>query len=343
MQKKILNNRVKILLNYVLGPILFIVLVYIICIKIKEQPDLTEKISLLKDTLSQKNIWQYILLMLLLLFANWGIEAHKWQLLMRPIQRVSFLTSVKAILSGLALSLFLPNGFGEYPARALYMKEGNRLRSVALNVAGSMAQLIVTLVAGIISLLYLKNYAWNKSAEIQGLSVLWLNGIISMIILGTLLLIIIYFRLSWLTQIAGKIPFVNRYKFFIESLETFHWKELTRILVLSCIRFTVFVVQYILVLHVFEIKIDVIDAICTTCVLFLFLAILPTIPFADVGIRGAAGGQLFGLLTANSFGIVVTIAVIWFVNLIIPSAAGSLFLLGIKLFRRADKSNKSIS
>jgi uncharacterized membrane protein YbhN (UPF0104 family) len=52
----------------------------------------------------------------LLLFVNWGIEARKWQLMMRPVQRVSFLTSVKAILSGLALSLFLPNGFGEYPA-----------------------------------------------------------------------------------------------------------------------------------------------------------------------------------------------------------------------------------
>jgi lysylphosphatidylglycerol synthase-like protein len=337
MQKKILSSRVKILLNYVLGPLLFIILAYIIYIKVKEQPDLPNEIKLLKDIFSKKDIWQFIILMLLLLFANWSIEARKWQLLMRPIQTVSFLTSVKAILSGLALSLFLPNGFGEYPARALYMKEGNRLRSVALNVAGSMAQLIVTLVAGIISLLYLKHYSWNTTTEIQGLSVLWLNGIISMIIMGTLLLIIIYFKLSWLTQITEKIPFVQRYKFFIESLETFHWKELTRILVLSCIRFIVFVVQYLSVLHVLEVKIDVVDAICTTCVLFLFLAVLPTIPFADVGVRGVAGRQLFGLVTPNSFGVVVAIAIIWFVNLIIPSAAGSLFLLGIKIFKRADK------
>ena len=89
-----------------------------------------------------------------------------------------------------------------------------------------------------------------------------------------------------------------------------------------------------------EVKIDVVDAICTTCVLFLFLAILPTIPFADVGIRSGAGAQLFGLLTPDAFGVVATIAVIWFVNLIIPSAAGSLFLLGIKLFKKADKTNK---
>jgi hypothetical protein len=341
MQKKNNNSRVKIFLNYILGPLLFIFLVYIIYTKIKGQPDLPEKIALLKNSFSKQNAGMLVFL-LLLLFANWGIEARKWQLLMRPVERVGYLTSVKAILSGLALSLFLPNGFGEYPARALYMKEGNRLRSVALNVAGSMAQLIVTLVPGVISLIYLKAHVWSKTTEIQGFSVLWLNGIISMIIMGTALLILIYFRLSWLTLLAEKIPFVQKYRYLIEGLETFRWKELTRILNLSCIRFIVFAVQYIVVLHILNVKIDVVDAVGTTCVLFLLLAILPTIPFADVGIRGEAGRQLFGLITADAFGIVVTIAVIWFVNLIIPSAIGSLFLLSVKIFKRSDKSNKRV-
>jgi len=335
MQKKNTGRKLKILLNYVLGPLLFIILVYIIYTKIKT-PDLPEKIGFLKKVFSKQNAWQLALLGLLL-FTNWGIEARKWQLLMKPVQRVSFFTSIKAILSGLALSLFLPNGFGEYPGRALYMDEGNRLRSVALNVAGSMAQLIVTLVAGIISLIYLKTYVWETSLQMQGLSVLWLNGIISMIIMGTGILLITYFRLSWLTKLAEKIPFVYRYKYLIESIETFHWKELTRILYLSCIRFIVFVVQYIVVLHMLQVNITLVDAVSTTCVLFLFLAILPTIPFADIGIRGEAGRQLFGLLTPDVFGIVVTIAVIWFINLIIPSVAGSLFLLSIRLFKKQIK------
>jgi len=335
-KKIFLSKRFKILLNYVLGPLLFLVLVFIIYSKVKNQSDLPQKISLLKNAFSRQNIWQIILLFVLLC-ANWGTEARKWQLLMRPVQRVSFLTSVKAVLSGLALSLFLPNGLGEYPARAVYMEEGNRLRSVALNVAGSMAQLIVTLVAGLISLIYLRTYSWSSAPQMQGLSILWLNGIISMILMGTVLLILVYFRLSWLTRLVEKIPFVYRYRYFIEHLETFHWKELTRILNLSCIRFVVFVVQYILVLHVLQVKIEIADAVCTTCVLFLLLAILPTIPFADVGIRGEAGRQLFGLLTPDVFGVVVTTSVIWFVNLIIPSIAGSLFLLGVKVFKKQEK------
>src|SRR5438045_2620438 len=114
MIKKNINKRFKIFLNYILGPLLSVILVYIIYIKVKTQPDLPEKITLLKNAFSRQNVWQFLLL-LLLLFSNWSIEARKWQLLMRPVERVSFLTSVKAILSGLALSLFLPNGLGEYP------------------------------------------------------------------------------------------------------------------------------------------------------------------------------------------------------------------------------------
>lgn len=327
------QKQFKTILNYVIGPLLFILLVIIIYTKIKNQPDLNQKLTVLKSIFTKQNLWQFVFLFLLLC-ANWGIESRKWQLLMKPVQSVSFLTSVKAILSGLALSLFLPNGFGEYPARALFMNEGNRLRSIALNIAGSMAQLIITLVAGLLSVIYLRNYTWQTQPQMQGLSVLWLDGIISMIVLGTALLIIIYFRLSWLTQLFKKIPFVYKYKIFIQSLETFHWKELTRILYLSLLRFIVFVVQYIVVLQLLHVKIDITDAICTTCVLFLILAILPTIPFADVGIRSEAGSQLFGLITPDIFGIVATISLIWFINLIIPSIAGSLFLLNIKIFRK---------
>ena len=328
---KHLQKKSKTILNYIVGPLLFIILAFIIYTKIKNQPNLHEKIIIFKSVFTLKNIWKLTALFVLLC-ANWGIESRKWQLLMKPVESVSFLTSVKAILSGLALSLFLPNGFGEYPARALYMKEGNRLRSVALNIAGSMAQLIITLIAGLLSLTYLRNYTWQKQPQMHGLSFLWLDGIISMITLGTILLIIIYFRLSWLTQLFEKIPFVYKYKLFIQSLETFHWKELTRILYLSFLRFLVFVVQYIIVLQLFHVKISVTDAVCTTCVLFLILAILPTIPFADIGIRSEAGSQLFGLITPDIFGVVATTSLVWFVNLIIPSIAGSLFLLNVKIF-----------
>lgn len=332
-KKSGINRRLKALLNYVVGPLIFIVLTYAIYIKVKNQPDLEQKIGLLRNSFTTDNAWNLVLLLILMLL-NWGIESWKWQILVKPVQRVSFFTAGKAVLSGLSLSLFLPNGVGEYLGRVVYMEEGNRLRSISLGIAGSMSQLIITLVCGLGCLLYLKNYTWLKLDQLEDMSVFWLNGVISMIFTGTIVLIFIYFKLSWLTSVIEKIPFVYKYKYLIENLESFHWKELLRILLLSGFRFLVFVIQYYLMLHFFKIDIGFIEAICTTCVMFLVLAILPTIPVADVGIRSHTGIQLFGLLTANTLGILATTAGIWFINLILPSIAGSLFILSVRIFKK---------
>ena len=329
----LLKKQQKILFNYAAGPVLFLILAFLLYGKVKNQPDLPQKIDLLKNIFSKENTGLLICLFGLMM-TNWGIEAYKWKLLMKPVQQVSYFIAVKAVLSGLSLSLFLPNGIGEYAGRTVYMEEGNRLRSVSLNVVGSMAQLIITLVVGLFSLLYLRHNTWQSLPQVQGLSGLWLNGIFSMIALGTLILIITYFRLSWLALLLEKIPFVNKYKLIIEGLENFEWKYLTKILILSITRFCVFAVQYIVVLKLMHVQIDFINAFCTTSVLFIVLAILPTIPLADIGIRSQVATQLFGLLTGDIFGIVATTACIWFVNLIIPSMAGTLFISGIRIFKK---------
>ncbi len=267
------------------------------------------------------------------MIANWGIEAKKWQILVRPVEKLNLFRAFRAVLSGLSLSLFLPNGIGEYTGRIVYMQEGNRLRSVALTIVGSISQVLVTFIAGIAGLIYLRHYTWPHSAQFEGLSLFWMDGIMYMIILGTLFLLLIYYKLSWLTSVIEKVPFIYKYKYLIESIEDFHPKELTKILLLSVTRFCVFVIQYLLLLHIFNVQVFWLDAVFTTCVLFLVLAILPTIPLADVGLRGEAGLQLFGIISVNTLGIVATATGIWLVNLIIPSIFGSLFMLGVRVFR----------
>ncbi|MGN6616978.1 MAG: lysylphosphatidylglycerol synthase domain-containing protein [Ilyomonas sp.] len=328
----LIKQRYKILLNYIVGPLLFIVLSYSIYQKILKQPHLQQSADAMIAEFNDSKKW-LLILMIILMGINWGLEARKWQILMRPVQRVSFFTAWKAVLSGLSFSLFLPNGVGEYVGRILYMREGNRLRSVPLTIVGSMSQLIVTLIAGIVGLIYLRSHILTPHKQLEGLSVFWLNGLMYAVIAGILVFLLIYFKLSWFTRWFEKIPFVYKHRLLIQSLEDFHWRELTRILILSLCRFSVFIVQYLLMLYIFSVDIYWLDAVCTTFVLFLMLAIVPTIPIADLGVRGEISIQLFGLLTKNVIGVVTAAASIWVVNLIIPALAGSLFILGIKLFR----------
>jgi hypothetical protein len=146
-------------------------------------------------------------------------------------------------------------------------------------------------------------------------------------------LILFYFRLSWTIKLIEKIPVVSKYAFFIQKLEEFEWKELLKVLALSLLRYSVFIVQYVLLLQVFNVSIGVWQSCWLTMVMFLALAVVPTIALAELGLRGQLSIQLFGLFSNNTLGIVFTATGIWLINLVVPALAGSLFILGIKMFR----------
>ena len=64
--------------------------------------------------------WKLVLV-ILLMFVNWGIEAKKWQVLMSSIQKVSFLRAYRAIFSGQALAFNTVNRIGDFAGRAVFL------------------------------------------------------------------------------------------------------------------------------------------------------------------------------------------------------------------------------
>lgn len=328
-----LNKRYKIILNYIVGPVLFILLSFSIYRRIQHQQNLHNSWDFIKASLTGKQSWK-LYFVAALSIVNWGLETRKWQILVRPIEQVNYLRAFKSVLSGLSLSLFLPNRLGEYFGRMAFMKEGNRLRSIPLSIVGSTSQLIVTLVAGCLGIFYLKAYILEKDYEFFNVPILWFNITLAIVIIGTVFLIVTYYNFATLTRWVEKTRFGKKFKFFIEHLEDFDAAVLTRILSLSFIRYSVFIVQYILLMQVFDVNIPWLDAAWLTCSMFLMLAIVPSLPVAEIGLRGELSLQLFGLISSNALGIIATAAGIWLINLIIPAIAGSLFILGVKLFRK---------
>ena len=331
-----LNKRFKIFLNYFVGPVLFIWLSYSIYRQVQQQKDLPGTWQKLLDSFTGVQSWK-VILVIVLMFCNWGLETRKWQLLIKGIQTISFGRAFRAIFSGQAFAINTLNNVGEYVGRVLYLKEGNRLRAIAVTVVGSISQIIVTLVMGLSGLLYMKIYLLNSEHLLKDLSVFWLDGLIFALSSGTVALIMLYYGLSWVTKTVEKIPFVAKYAFYIQKVEDFHWKELTRILVLSFVRYVVFVVQYLLLLQVFEVEANWVPLAWLVCVMFLVLAIVPSIALAELGLRGKVSIILLGLVSVNTIGIIATATAIWFINRVVPALAGSLFILGIKLFKKVPE------
>jgi hypothetical protein len=328
-----LHKRFRIFLNYFLGPVLFIWLMLAIYHQVQQQKSLYSTWMHMLQAFSYKD-WLLLVLVVLMMFVNWGLEARKWQIQMRVIEPVSFLRSFRAVFSGQAFGFGSLNGVGEYAGRALYMHEGNRLRSIAVTMVGSLSQLIATFVMGLLGLFYLRYFFPMHQNILHGLSVFWFDALIWVVCIFSAFFILLYFGLAWVTKMFEKIPFVSKYSFFIQKVEELNTAELTRILYLSFVRYFVFMMQYLLLLKIFKINISFLPTSGLICVLFLVLTIIPTVTLAELGIRGELSIQLFGLISSNTIGILFTASGIWFINRVIPALAGSLFILGIRLFKK---------
>ena len=147
-----------------------------------------------------------------------------------------------------------------------------------------------------------------------------------------MILLLLFFKISLFTKWFEKIPIVSRHKIFVQSLEEYDFPTLRRILVISFLRFSVFIIQYLLVFYLFGVNLLPTQVICITCAYFLFLAIVPTIPIAELGIRGQFGIYLFGIFNNNTIGIISGLALIWVINVIIPALIGSLLVLSVRVF-----------
>ena len=329
-----LNKRLKIFFNYFVGPVLFIFLSFSIYRNIIHQPDWKQSLHEIKLSLQSREGWKAVLVVILMM-ANWSCEALKWRVLIGHIQRISFLTAFKAILSGLSVSVAMntPNGSGEYFGRILYIKKGNRIRAITLTFVGSISQLIVTMSLGTLGLFLLRVKFSGATNDTIHLSLSIINSIVFSSIAITVSLIGIYFELSWLVKLLEKIPIVSKYSFFIKKLEEFKRRELLKVLLISALRYCVFVVQYLLLLQLFNVGINLATAFWLITIMFLALAIVPTIALAELGVRGKISIFLFGAFSTNTLGILFTASAIWLINLVVPALAGSLFILGIKLFR----------
>jgi hypothetical protein len=99
-------------------------------------------------------------------------------------------------------------------------------------------------------------------------------------------------------------------------------------------RYLVFLLQYLLIFKLCGVRIDAPTLMTLTAILFLILAIIPTLTLAELGIRGKVSLFLFGMFSANTMGILAAAGGIWLLNLIIPACLGGLILLRLQYFRK---------
>jgi hypothetical protein len=324
------NKNIKILLNYVIGPLVFCLLAWSIYRQLVRQNNW--HVSLQKAWLAilGPEAWKFGLAVALML-ANWGLEARKWQIVIKRVQKLSFIQSCKAVFTGTTMAFFTPNRIGEYMGRILYLDEGTRVKAISLTIVCSMGQLLVTWCAGIGGILYLQ--AYGNTELLHTFAGLWLKMVLYFAIAGAVVLTLFYFRLAGLVRWLEKIPRLKKPVYYIQVLESLNATILFRILSLSVLRYSVFIGQYYLLFDVFDVHVTAAQVAGSVSVIFLVLSIVPTIALiTELGVRWKIGIEVVQLFDSNITGILATSLAIWIINLVIPALIGSLLILGIKVF-----------
>ncbi|HMR84361.1 MAG TPA: lysylphosphatidylglycerol synthase transmembrane domain-containing protein [Niabella sp.] len=320
------NKNIKIFFNYFLGPLLFVWLAWSIYKQVSNQEGLEESLLEIRHSLSSAHIL-YLVLTILLMMVNWGLEAWKWMLAVRRVQEISFVRAFKAVFSGISFSISTPNSIGEYVGRVLYMSEGNRIKAIALTIVANMSQLIVTFLMGTVALFFLKDHLTAESNIPGSLA----SGILYTSAFIVITLTLFYFRLPWLIKIIDKLPQISRFSWAIEAIEHINATLLLKFLSLSVARFVVFSLQYFLLFQLFKVDVSILQSWMGISVMFLIMAIIPTIAlFTDLGLKNELSIRLMGLFTNNHLGVSLTSLSIWLINLVVPALIGSLLILGIK-------------
>lgn len=283
----------------------------------------------------------FITWIFLLMIVNWGIESLKWQYLIGKVEKIPFLKSFEAVLSGVSVSVFTPNRVGEWFGRVFILKKVNPWKGVFITMIGSFSQLLTTFVVGSISFLF---YFPIYFKDVEFYSQYLYYGIILVVLGINAALLLIFLNISVLPAFANKIlkeRFIKAKEYF-SVISDYSTGELITVFIFSFLRYCVFSLQFYLFLMLFSIEIPLFHGLMIISLVYFIMTAIPTVTLTELGIRGAVSvyfiSQYFITFGEYSetikFGIFASSFALWIVNLALPALIGTIFVFRLKFFRR---------
>jgi hypothetical protein len=259
-----------------------------------------------------------IAVVFLLMALNWSFEALKWKLLINEEEHISFSASLQAVLSGITISIFAPNRTGEFAGRVFYLKEADRIEATLLAFTGSAIQLLITILAAMISFAVFIGSGMSSDFFLQ-INLVWYLVCSCIIIICFILLLRFYEK--------------KRQNTFLRKIKSLSWKILSSVFFLSLLRYLIFSIQYYLLLDLFNCNIPPFYAFIFIPLTFFVISAVPTFALTEIGVRGAAALYFLGMVSMNETGILSSSFLLWLINIAFPALIGIIFIFRLRFFR----------
>lgn len=265
----------------------------------------------------------YFLLAVLLVPVNWGIETQKWRCLLRRFTPVSFWKGFRAVLAGVAISLFTPNRMGEYGGRVLAVELRHGWKAVLATLVGSMSQWLALFAGGLLGLAIFSSFLVFRNES----ALPWIFAA------GPLLLAaftFLFFQLYKLPLWLQRLPFYSLFKKHIRLaafVHRFRKRDLASALALAGARYLTYTVQYYLLLCFFGIGVSPLAGFAGISTLFLFQTSLPLPPVVGLFARGEAALFVWGQFSDQPLAILAASFGLFILNLAAPALLGGIVIV----------------
>jgi MFS family permease len=322
-----LTARNKKLLSYLLKLGILVLAFWFINQRIAKYNDSLHKFFGLVSRISSTRVVVTLSAIVILMLANWVLEALKWRYLARSLAKMTVWQSIESVFCGLTWAIFTPNRFGEYGGRVMYLPNRRRVHGVFAMAVGSFGQNAVTNVLGAVGITWFVLTWLHWPVWLQAGTVLFNAGFIVVMLLA-------YFNIKWLVWLLNKVKFLKKFHRFFDIMGRYKFDELLHIMWYCLARFFVFTFQYFLIIHLLIPQMGVLSMMLTMFVFFFIQSAMPSQDIIDFGVRSVTADMLFGYFTNQHIAIIVSVSLIYIVNIIIPAILGSVFVLNVKFFDR---------
>lgn len=279
-----------------------------------------------------KRPWHFLLLTILLIPVNWGLETKKWLSLLPKGFGLSFQKSLRAVLVGIAISLLTPNRIGEYGGRILLVQGRKRWEAVMGTLVGSMAQLLVLLTGGIFGLLFYGARHLNLDPWKFQLS---LVGVVLVVLAG----LYIFFNIARFKGVIRRVSKRFKWAKHLLRIGEYTRRQLFHGLKWASLRYLTYVLQYLLILYFFGVNPPVLEGLAAIAMIYLIQTSIPLPPLVSLFARGEIALLVWSVYSEESAAILAASLSLFILNLTIPALLGAAILVQINVLKSLGYGN----
>ena len=268
----------------------------------------------------------YFILIFLLQFVNWTLEALKFYFLLADSKNLSFNQVLKSVYVGNLTAIVTPKRLGNFIGRNWILKDKAQQVTIS-TISGNFYQLFITIIMAFCSFLYLYFFKTQFLLELKYYFLLLVFFYLFLLFLMGYTI----FNNNW-HPIVNKLKLVKYFNISTDHLKSISSFKRIKVLFFAMSRYWIFIFQYYLLLKGFNITVDFLDVIILVGLLFGTVTFLPSFAPGNLGTREALSIFILG---GSALGIKFALVsfLVWSVNVAFSALIGAGLLFTSKTIK----------